>query len=261
MSACWTIFLIYRSDRSDRIRGGTCIYVHEDIIVTDVSRFDNKYCEALIISILSESTILISFYRPPETPLHLFKECMVFVQNYITQIQDTSQTVMLTGDFNFPNICWEDLEIKAGSSVESNSSAQILLDFMYSNLMSQYITIPTRNNNTLDILITNSPNLVNHVSASKSLLSDHNLITVRFSYTMNKHDSQTNIPTLDSQNFSGLNFTKANFKEIYSYIQAIDWDELKNCCESNDFPELIRLTVLQICCLHTPLKRNSKESC
>ena len=181
------------------------------------------------------------------------------MQNYITQIQDNSQTIILSGDFNFPNICWENLEIKAGSSAETNSSAQILLNFMYSNLMSQYITMPTRNNNTLDILITNSPNLVNHVSASKSLLSDHDLLTVRFSHTMNKHDSPRNIPSLDSQNFSGLNFNKANFEEMNAHIQTIDWDELKNCCEPSDFPELFRLTVLQICCLYTSLKRNSFE--
>ena len=54
--------------------------------------------------------------------------------------------------------------------------------------------------------------------------------------------------------FRNLNFYKAQFDEINLHIGHVNWDELTELCTTDEFPELVRLTILQICELHTPTK-------
>ena len=58
--------------------------------------------------------------------------------------------------------------------------------------------------------------------------------------------------------FRSLNFDKANWEAMNRHLSEIDWEYLKTCCcDENEFPELFRFTLLQMCSLYTPLKPNS----
>ena len=100
---------IFRADRNVRTRGGSLLYVHEDIPITNYEIFDDRFCQAIICT-SSRNIILASVYRPPHAPLKSFCDMVNFLQNYLLSNSNDYQ-IIITGDLNFPNVTWEDLHI------------------------------------------------------------------------------------------------------------------------------------------------------
>ena len=199
--------------------------------------------------------IIVIIYRPPEAPASSMQSCIDFIRRYIDDHNDDYE-LCITGDFNIPDVDWESLVILPGSSPSDNETAQIVLDFMADKLHSQFILEPTRGDNTLDLFITNSPNLVSHVSVSKTPLSDHGLVEVFLSHNPCQPQKAA-IPNFSSSSFRSLNFNKADFELINSHISSINWQDLWELCSNpqEDFPELFTLVLLQVCELFCPKKR------
>ena len=106
-----------------------------------------------------------------------------------------------------------------------NASDNLLFSFMEENLLSQYITQPTRNQNIIDLFLTNNANLVLQTQSINTNLSDHNLIKVQSTYNINKVN--TNIkPKISNHTFRSLNLQKADYAKINSHLESIDWDVL-----------------------------------
>ena len=61
-------------------------------------------------------------------------------------------------------------------------------------------------------------------------------------------------PTFIPHTFRNLNLYKADFNKINEQLQAIEWDDLKSICPLEDYPELVKLTALQICEMYAPVK-------
>ena len=86
------------------------LYIHETIPVTNVSRYDDKICEAVICT--SGKIVLASIYRPPKSPKDSFCGLVDFLQNYIDKECGKNPElyqIILTGDTNFPGVSWDDL--------------------------------------------------------------------------------------------------------------------------------------------------------
>ena len=104
------------------------------------------------------------------------------------------------GDFNFPEIDWDTTTALPGNTNEALSSADSLLRFISNNLMNQYVHVPTRGNNILDLFISSNPYLVTHVTNKNTNLSDHDIIDINISsnptagYTSKKTDAFKLIP-------------------------------------------------------------------
>ena len=62
------------------------------------------------------------------------------------------------------------------------------------------------------------------------------------------------IPKIPEGTFRSLDLHRADYEKINSDLEKINWDELKELCSPDEFPELLRLTILQVCMIHTPLK-------
>ena len=75
--------------------------------------------------------------------------------------------IIIAGDTNLPGIHWDDLT----TSNSDYLAKSLLLGFMADNLLSQYVNVPTRKGNTLDVLLTNNSNLTLHSSAVRPRLS------------------------------------------------------------------------------------------
>ena len=120
----------------------------------------------------SEKSIICVLYRLPECPVPSFKSCLDFIDQYIAS-GDGEYQLSLLGDFNIPLIGWSTNSILPGGSSCSTYSAALLLDFMSENLCTQHVLEPTRLRNVLDLYISNSEDLVSHVSISDTPLSDH----------------------------------------------------------------------------------------
>ena len=178
-----------------------------------------------------------------------------FIQNIIdAESKLKHRNILILGDYNLPCIQWPNITEPTHhySNKDMLDCAETLLDFMNTNFLSQYVDKPTRMNTLLDLVLTNDINLVKQVKAEDSELSDHKMIIVKSNFGLKQ--TTPSKPVFTPHTFRNLNLYKANFKEINTHLQSIEWDELKSICPMEDFPELVRLTVLQICELHAPEK-------
>ena len=166
---------------------------------------------------------------------------------------------MLLGDFNLPCISWSENSVLKNSNKATTECAKSLLSFMSQNFLSQYIDIPTRQTNVLDLFITSAANLVLHVDSEDTKMSDHKLINIRTQYhlnaTVNLHKRAA-----DKHSFRALNLHKADFDQIREHLKNICWDELREPCTAEEFSELFKLTVLQVCELYSPQRLDCNRS-
>ena len=255
-------YQIFRSDRKDRIRGGSLLLIHDNLPASKVEIFDDDNCEAVICNIDSTNTILASVYRPPNTKDESFKSMINFLQAHINKESELNhKNIIVLGDFNLPCLSWTDAPSPLpNQQVNRNMSecAETLVTFMEKNFLSQYVDKPTRLNNLLDLFLTNDSNMVKQVTVSDTKLSDHRMIKVKSHYGLKPTKSTK--PGFTPHTFRSLNFYKADFKQLNDHLSKVDWDELKSICHPTEFPELVRLTVLQICALHAPTKSFKSKS-
>ena len=84
-------------------------------------------------------------------------------------------SVHVLGDFNFKDIDWPDRLSKSGSKL-SQSEGQILIDIMNDHGLEQMVHFPTREKNTLDLILTTLPGQFKDVH-SPDKLSDHDIVS------------------------------------------------------------------------------------
>ena len=247
---------VHRCDRASRTRGGVLTYIHEDICVGETSTFDNTFCEVVISCLDKAKTAVITLYRPPRCPFPKFKEAMYFVENFVNSLND-HWTYLINGDFNCPNIDWENICVNSGLPSDDISSAKYLLSFLDKYGMGQFVNTPTRKENDteniLDLLITNIGEVILDVKSEHTMLSDHNLLTVSLGSNLlpsNKVDPFRKRPF----SFSCFDFCKADFERISSYIENVDW---KNIFENDpdSFSKHFISIITNICHLCVPLKK------
>ena len=250
---------VFRADRVGRQRGGVLLYIHNDLPTSNESTYDDTQCQAVFCTLPSSDTILASVYRPPDTTLEGTEKLLTFMSKYIKDAtHDRHMDIIITGDINLPGINWKDLTITKDESVKS---AQALLSFMSNHLLSQYVNIPTRKNNTLDLFITNNANLPLHIEEEDTApkFSDHKLISVTTQQTL-KPLPPKGKPSFPSHTFRNLKIQKSVIPDIKKHLQSVNWDELRSICSEEEYPELFRLTVLQICQIYAPLKTDNKKN-
>ena len=67
--------------------------------------------------------------------------------------------VLVLGDFNCRDIEWSYMQVP--HEIQKRQSQQQLLDIIGEHYLTQVVNIPTRNDKTLDLLLTNAPSPVN----------------------------------------------------------------------------------------------------
>ena len=257
-------YIPFRGDRSSRRRGGTLLYIHEDIAVSNISTYDDTICSAILCTIPTLSTVEINVYRPPGASLKSFSTLLQHIQSYIDPIlKEKYHDMNIMGDFNFPNIDWLSLSCSPSLGHEQHESGLALLDFIQHNMLLQIVDQPTRGNNILDLFLTNNDRVIRNVEVAKTDLSDHDLVKVNLLYNM-KAPVKPHVSSFESQSFRSIDLRKADFEVINQALADIDWDTLFNLCSQdssgNDFVELVRLTVLQACLLNCPEKLPCRDA-
>ena len=251
-------YLPFRCDRSNRKGGGTLLYVHESIPVSNESTFDDSICQAILCTLSSCSTILINVYRPPKSSLNSFNKLLQYIQCYLDPLmEEKHQDIIIIGDFNFPNIDWPTQTCNPSLGREQQESGEAFIDFIQHNMLDQVVDRPTRDQNTLDLFLTNNSRVIRNIEADKSTLSDHSIVSVNLLYNM-KAPSLSSTPSFEDNTFRSLDLQKADYSQINSILSEVDWDALYLLCDDdtggNDFVELLYLTVLQACQICSPKK-------
>ena len=84
-------------------------------------------------------------------------------------------SVHVLGDFNFKDIAWSDRLNKSGSML-SQSEGQILIDIMNAHGLEQLVHFPTREKNTLALILTSLPGQFQEIHFPDKL-SDHDVVS------------------------------------------------------------------------------------
>ena len=95
--------------------------------------------------------------------------------NRLTDRNSKQKHIILTGDFNCPDIQWESGCIRGGST--QTAIQKQLIDIATDHSLTQVVDLPTRRQNILDLCFTTNPSLVKNVSVTPGI-SDHDTVVI-----------------------------------------------------------------------------------
>ena len=251
---------ILRSDRLNRERGGALLYVHETIIVTCTETYDDGICQAILFKSSPIKLLVACIYKPCDASDISFINLLAFLQEHISNTENCdAYTKIILGDLNFPNLWKVGSEQANGTTTSENQ----ILNFMNNNFLCQYVDVATRQNNILDVLLSNNDRLVQHILSEKHKISDHNLVEILTSHG-DFFPNTVSKDKLDKSKlfgFNALDLFKADFPEISRSLAKVDWDNLWAGSTLEEFPSIFQKVVLESCKKHCPLKIiNHKDS-
>ena len=155
------------------------LLVHKDISHMPITELENDSESNWVKGFAnktSPSHFVASWYRPPGSTIeefHLFREQLDCIRTHHKGKKLPSVHVL--GDFSFKDIDWPDRLSKTGSML-SQSEGQILIDIMNDHGLEQMVHFPTREKNTLDLILTTLPGQFQDVY-SPNKLSDHDIVS------------------------------------------------------------------------------------
>ena len=184
-------YSVYRKDRTLN-GGGVMLLVHKDIPHMPLTELDNDSESVWVKLFVNKKTHFVaSWYRPPadghlpvsdngndllnslEKFVNLFREQLDKIKNI--NKGNKPPLIHVLGDFNFRDIVWPDRLSKSGSSL-SPTEGQILIDIMNDHGLEQLVNFPTRERNTLDLILTSLPGQFADIH-SPDKLSDHDIVS------------------------------------------------------------------------------------
>ncbi|CAM4648647.1 unnamed protein product [Lepidochelys kempii] len=199
-------YKLFRKDRQGRKGGGVALYVREQYDCSELRYETVEKSECLWIkfrSVCNKSDVVVGVcYRPPDQGDEVDEA-------FFRQLTEAtrSHALILMGDFNFPDICWE-------SNTAVYRQSRKFLESVGDNFLAQVLEEPTRGGTFLDLLLTNWVELVGEAKVDENLGgSDHELVEFRILTQGRKVSSR--IRTLD--------FRKADFDSLRERMARIPW--------------------------------------
>ena len=208
---------IYRCDRKHYSRGGVAVYVYNSLQVDEIPiayppDLPNPDHEAILLKISTRqlSFHLLCIYRPPASTNHPSPHLIKIIK----QASNTYDRLLITGDFNAPNIDWSNSTARSTSPYEC-ALANLVAEYP----LIQHIKDPTRHrpNDTpslLDLIITLPQLPISNVLHKTPLgHSDHDCLI----FTI-----PIEVPQLKF--LSKPNYRKASVGELLAEAVTKNWD-------------------------------------
>ena len=214
-------YTAFRRDRT--INGGDVLIATKKGLVADEVYFKelSKDCELMCVRVSTcskmPSLYVCAYYRPqtdntPNTSLDSLKSAL----DQIEQLAGRSKsTLVVTGDFNCPNIDWDSMSLIQGNTIPKVCDK--LIDVMAQSGLTQMQRETTKLVSILDLFFTNSPGLVTSIGNTPgvSTASEHEAIIANIK--------------LRAQ------YAKKHPHKIFKW-SAAPWERLKK--ETSDFTEI-----------------------
>ena len=134
--------------------------------------------ESIWVKVFANKTsqFVASWYRPPGSTSEEFQQFREqFDYNRTRRKVKKLPSAHVLGDFDFKDTDWPDRLSKSGSTL-SQSERQILIDIMNDHGLEEMVRFPTREKNTLDLILTTLPGRFQDVH-SLDKLSDHDIVS------------------------------------------------------------------------------------
>ncbi|CAM5165610.1 unnamed protein product, partial [Eretmochelys imbricata] len=194
-------YKLFRKDRQGRKDGGVALYVREQYDCSELKYETAEKPESLWIKFRSVSNkgdvVLGICYRPLDQGDEVDK-AFFWQLTAVTR----SHALVLMGDFNHPDICWE-------RNTAVHRQSRKFLERVGDNFLVQVVEVPARDRAALDLLLTNWKELVGEAKVDGTRGgSDHEMVEFRILTQGRKESSR--IRTLD--------FRKADFDSLRELI-------------------------------------------
>ena len=138
------------------------------ILYKSCLKYSNSLCDLLIVKILSPDLIIILVYIPPSSPFSDFDDIITKNRELILSLPPLIQNIIFLGDFNMPEVIWDNPHAY-------NPVSLLLIDLATLLFLNQQVSTPTRKSNVLDWIFC-SDELIKSVDVSECSFSDHCLI-------------------------------------------------------------------------------------
>ena len=184
-------YTMFRCDREGgRTHGGVAVYVRDDLTTREIMKYSNNYVECQVLEILELEVVLVNIYRPPNSPHQLFVEVLEKCEEAL----EGNKSTLMFGDYNFPFIKWpcgsiytKEQELRSSEKEQG----RLLVEWTNSHFMEQIILTPTRKENILDLVFTDTESFIQgYEIIINTKFSDHNMIKLKLNIETNK-DKET----------------------------------------------------------------------
>jgi len=227
--------ILARRDRPSSPHGGVIIAARDGILGSDLHiTTDTELTAANIECSGKQQLIIASIYRPPSSDLTYMQELRD--QLHALHTQHPSATIWIAGDVNLPDIDWNTTTIT--SSSYAHSISQCFLDLTFDIGSEQMIRFPTRNNNTLDLFLTNRPSLVTRTKRLPGV-SDHDAVFVEVhAQATRKRPTKRKIPLWKNADYESIQLATTRFTSSFTSDNTPDtdintlWDSFKDACST-----------------------------
>ena len=165
---------VHRRDRLDKMGGGVFLAVRNTLTSsTDPTLEVNAELLWCTISLEHQQSLTIgAFYRPPNTGADVLEKVHISVSRFAN---NCNKVIMPAGYFNLPDIDWTIPTIK--NQCRTPAIHNQLLNTLAIHSLIQLNQTATRENNILDLITTNSPNLVNRIEILPGISDHHAIVT------------------------------------------------------------------------------------
>jgi len=232
-----TDYYVFRKDRPDGY-GGVAIFTKTSLNVASIDllpRFSTLECLQIDVIVRQESYRFVCIYHPPSFTNDVAKTNLLC--SLLDSCSALTNTVFLIGDFNFPNIDWQIPESN-GNLCHDNFFDATLRNGLY-----QLVTKPTRDQNCLDLVLTNEPKYVTDICVTEPFATtcDHNSVL----FSVFAPGSAAAVEPKTTRQIP--NFRQANFEAINRYLSTVDWGETVQRCSDVDMLWNEISTILNYC--------------
>ena len=230
-------YTVFRGDRQENItQGGTAIYINDKVKDGKLIKSVNSFkCEMVAVNISTLNIINIVIYRPPHTRMNDFSPILNELDNILKNMGNPNPVVILSGDFNFPFVGWQEYGKGYGcrpsfkpdinATLDEKSQFERLMKICNEHNMSQVNQFPTRGKNVLDLLFTNDGNIFIDIEVNKSGCSDHSVLEASTNIEIEENISKEAEETIEDCSLKDVNFhqDKIDWETINRKIKEIPW--------------------------------------
>ena len=179
-------------------------YSHIELLCIDIDHYDTP-CR------------IICYYRPPGLS-NLDVEYIDCTVRYFQHLCSTDRTVVITGDFNLPDVDWDYYH------GPDNFIYNSVLQFINSYGFTQYVNSGTRGSNVLDLLLADSSCLISNVNILPPIgTSDHSTVLFKMNLSVSTVDSNK-----EKQVYR--HYTRADYDGLNSYLLSVNWNGIFQHC-------------------------------
>ena len=251
-------YQLYRADRLGRHQGGVALYIANTIAsgAEVLSSGSNGAIEWLMVRITRNHNLIFTVvYRPPGSLFEEFSPIINIIENKLQEFLSDRPIIIVSGDFNFPNIDW-DAEVEGAEGYGNQET--VLLSFRDVLFLNQIIKSPTRDRNILDLVFVNDDNIIMKTENLDTTLSDHRLILVD---TMLDYPEVTPIHNTIKCPLGTLNFgsVKTEWDSIIAELADKNWEIiLREKCVDDIYNTIMNI-LYRVCVKYTPIKKAPKR--